>query len=128
MAWTKLLYWLNIQELGVKIANTQLFEAGSAQKIHDLTNWEIGSRGLKLIFFLQEFQMSKKWKNGENAYLTSVFFCVFFHRPEEYKKKVAEYVRKYASEEALRNLRDPTEVSSSSESSMSDYSEDEAQV
>ena len=37
-------------------------------------------------------------------------------------------MRKYASEEALRNLRDPTEVSSSSESSMSDYSEDEAQV
>ena len=45
-----------------------------------------------------------------------------------YKKKVADYVRKYASEEALRNLRDPAEVSSSSESSMSDFSEDEAQV
>ena len=49
-------------------------------------------------------------------------------RPEEYKKKVAEYVRKYASEEALRNLRDPAEVSSDSESSMSDFSEDEAGV
>jgi len=53
--------------------------------------------------------------------------AMYLHRPEEYKKKVAEYVRKYASEEALRNLRDPTDVSSSSESSMSDYSEDEAQ-
>ena len=49
-------------------------------------------------------------------------------RPEEYKKKVADYVRKYASEEALRNLRDPAEVSSDSESSMSDFSEDEAGV
>ena len=53
---------------------------------------------------------------------------IFGGRPEEYKKKVADYVRKYASEEALRNLRDPAEVSSSSESSMSDFSEDEAQV
>ena len=48
-------------------------------------------------------------------------------RPEEYKKKVSEYVRKYASEEALRQNNDGG-VSSSSESSMSDYSEDEAQV
>jgi len=53
--------------------------------------------------------------------------AMYLHRPEEYKKKVADYVRKYASEEALRNLRDPAEVSSSSESSMSDFSEDEAQ-
>lgn len=52
--------------------------------------------------------------------------AMYLHRPEEYKKKVADYVRKYASEEALRNLRDPAEVSSSSESSMSDFSEDEA--
>ena len=27
--------------------------------------------------------------------------CIF--RPEEYKKKVAEYVKKYATEEALRD-------------------------
>lgn len=52
---------------------------------------------------------------------------VHFSRPEEYKKKVAEYVRKYASEEALRSA-ETSAVSSSSESSMSDYSEDEAQV
>ncbi len=50
-------------------------------------------------------------------------------RPEEYKKKVSEYVRKYASEEALRQAEnDSNAVSSSSESSMSDFSEDEAQV
>ena len=49
------------------------------------------------------------------------------YRPEEYKKKVSEYVRKYASEEALRQA-EATAVSSSSESSMSDFSEDEAQV
>ena len=49
-------------------------------------------------------------------------------RPEEYKKKVSEYVRKYASEEALRQNGGDGGVSSSSESSMSDYSEDEAQV
>ena len=40
---------------------------------------------------------------------------------------MSEYVRKYASEEALRQNNDGG-VSSSSESSMSDYSEDEAQV
>lgn len=52
--------------------------------------------------------------------------AMFLHRPEEYKKKVSEYVRKYASEEALRQA-EATAVSSSSESSMSDFSEDEAQ-
>ncbi len=51
----------------------------------------------------------------------------FFSRPEEYKKKVSEYVKKYASEEALRQ-QESSAVSSSSESSMSDFSEDEAQV
>ena len=40
---------------------------------------------------------------------------------------MSEYVRKYASEEALRQAEN-TAVSSSSESSMSDFSEDEAQV
>ena len=41
---------------------------------------------------------------------------------------MSEYVRKYASEEALRQNGGGDGVSSSSESSMSDYSEDEAQV
>ena len=31
-----------------------------------------------------------------------------FFRPEEYKKKVSEYVKKYATEDALR---DPSQVS-----------------
>ena len=61
----------------------------------------------------------------DDAY-TSTPFVIYF-RPEEYKKKVSEYVRKYASEEALRQA-EATAVSSSSESSMSDFSEDEAQV
>ena len=60
------------------------------------------------------------------VFLTMPLFLTFF-RPEEYKKKVSEYVRKYASEEALRQA-EATAVSSSSESSMSDFSEDEAQV
>lgn len=51
--------------------------------------------------------------------------AMYLHRPEEYKKKVSDYVKKYATEDALR---DPAQddLSSSSESSMSDYSEDEA--
>ena len=39
---------------------------------------------------------------------------------------MAEYVKKYATEDALRQQDD--EVSTSSESSMSDFSEDEAKV
>jgi len=53
--------------------------------------------------------------------------AMYLHRPEEYKKKVAEYVKKYATEEALRADRgEEDDLSSSSESSMSDFSEDEA--
>ncbi|XP_013412862.1 ubiquitin-conjugating enzyme E2 H [Lingula anatina] len=51
--------------------------------------------------------------------------AMYLHKPEEYKKKVQEYVKKYATEEALRELQEDN--SSSSESSMSDFSEDEAQ-
>lgn len=51
--------------------------------------------------------------------------AMYLHKPEEYRKKVADYVRRYATEEALRE-QEPTE-SSDSESSMSDFSEDEAQ-
>jgi len=52
---------------------------------------------------------------------------VFQNRPEEYRKKVIDHVKKYATEEALKN-KDEEAVSSSSESSMSEFSEDEAQV
>ncbi|XP_019760550.1 ubiquitin-conjugating enzyme E2 H isoform X1 [Dendroctonus ponderosae] len=55
--------------------------------------------------------------------------AMYLHKPEEYKKKVSalkhtEYVRKYATEEALRGGEN---VSSDSESSMSDFSENEAE-
>uniref|UniRef100_A0A1B0F9K8 UBC core domain-containing protein n=1 Tax=Glossina morsitans morsitans TaxID=37546 RepID=A0A1B0F9K8_GLOMM len=50
---------------------------------------------------------------------------LYLHEPEEYDRKVAEYVQRYATEEALRAAQVERE-SSDSESSMSDYSEDEA--
>ncbi|XP_025163594.1 uncharacterized protein LOC105190560 isoform X1 [Harpegnathos saltator] len=56
--------------------------------------------------------------------------AMYLHKPEEYKKKVADYVRKYATEEALRDQENGgtgNGMSSDSESSMSDFSEDEAQ-
>ncbi|XP_077991773.1 ubiquitin-conjugating enzyme E2 H [Glandiceps talaboti] len=49
--------------------------------------------------------------------------AMFLHKPEEYKEKIREYVRKYATEEALKEQE---ETSTSSESSMSDFEEDEA--
>ena len=46
---------------------------------------------------------------------------LYFDSPEEYKKKVTEYVRKYASEEALQlQQAGAAAVSSSSESSVDD--------
>jgi len=48
--------------------------------------------------------------------------AMFLHKPEEYKEKIREYVRKYATEEALKEQEDN---STSSESSMSDFEEDE---
>lgn len=50
--------------------------------------------------------------------------ALYLHKPEDYKKKVQDYVQKYATAEALR---ENDQESSSSESSMSDFSEDEAQ-
>lgn len=50
--------------------------------------------------------------------------ALYLHKPDEYKKKVAELVKKYATEEALKEAEGGH---SSSESSMSDFSEDEAQ-
>ena len=53
---------------------------------------------------------------------------MYLHKPEEYKKKVQDYVKKYATEEALREqeAQEAAHLSSDSESSMSDFSEDEA--
>lgn len=50
--------------------------------------------------------------------------ALYLHKPEQYKAKIQEYIKKYATEEALK---DQEEMSSSSESSISDFSEDEAQ-
>jgi len=50
--------------------------------------------------------------------------ALYLHKPEQYKAKIREYIRKYATEEALKEQE---EKSSSSESSLSDFSEDEAQ-
>ncbi|KAF0288000.1 Ubiquitin-conjugating enzyme E2 H [Amphibalanus amphitrite] len=56
--------------------------------------------------------------------------AMYMHKPEEYKKKVMEYVRRYATEEALAPIEadgaDAASSSDASESSMSDFSEDEA--
>ncbi|EDW30653.1 GL26898 [Drosophila persimilis] len=51
--------------------------------------------------------------------------ALYLHEPEEYHRKVADYVQRYATEDALRAAQQERE-SSDSESSMSDYSEDEA--
>ncbi|KAK2553899.1 Ubiquitin-conjugating enzyme E2 H [Acropora cervicornis] len=50
--------------------------------------------------------------------------ALYLHKPEQYKAKIQEYIRKYATEEVLK---DQEEMSSSSESSISDFSEDEVQ-
>lgn len=55
--------------------------------------------------------------------LNSDAASMFHHKPEEYVRKVQEYIRKYATEEALREKDEDT---SSTESTMSDYSDDEA--
>ncbi|XP_053214525.1 ubiquitin-conjugating enzyme E2 H [Panonychus citri] len=49
--------------------------------------------------------------------------ALYLHKPEEYIRKVADYVKKYATEEALKEQQD--KESSSEESSMSDFSDDE---
>ncbi|MBN3277324.1 UBE2H enzyme, partial [Polyodon spathula] len=54
--------------------------------------------------------------------------AMYLHRPEEYKQKIKgkKYIQKYATEEALKEQEEGA-GDSSSESSMSDFSEDEAQ-
>uniref|UniRef100_A0A1B6G0E5 Ubiquitin-conjugating enzyme E2 H n=1 Tax=Cuerna arida TaxID=1464854 RepID=A0A1B6G0E5_9HEMI len=49
---------------------------------------------------------------------------MYLHKPEEYKKKVADYVKKYASDEKPKT-HDGDAISSDSESTMSEFSEDE---
>nr|XP_055205779.1 ubiquitin-conjugating enzyme E2 H-like [Gorilla gorilla gorilla] len=57
--------------------------------------------------------------NGEDA-------AMYLQRPEEYKRKIKEYIQKYAMEQALKEQEEGTR-DSSSESCVSDFSEDEAQ-
>ncbi|XP_058067074.1 ubiquitin-conjugating enzyme E2 H-like isoform X2 [Anopheles bellator] len=53
---------------------------------------------------------------------------MYLHKPEEYRNKVADYVRRYATEGALREQEQQEQSDGSdSESSMSDFSENEAQ-
>uniref|UniRef100_A0A671KHK4 Ubiquitin-conjugating enzyme E2 H n=1 Tax=Sinocyclocheilus anshuiensis TaxID=1608454 RepID=A0A671KHK4_9TELE len=52
--------------------------------------------------------------------------AMYLHRPEDYKQKIKENIQKYATEEALKEQEEGA-GDSSSESSMSDFSEDEAQ-
>ena len=54
---------------------------------------------------------------------------LYLRRPQDYKRMVVKYVRKFASEEAIRESEESAEMSSSSddESSMSEFSEDEAE-
>ena len=62
--------------------------------------------------------------------LNSVAANVYQHDPEKYNEKVAEYVKKYATERVLNSAssdEDDRSVSSLSESSMSDFSEDEVE-
>ena len=67
-----------------------------------------------LHYILQYFTLDPL--NGDAA-------ALYLHKPDEYKKKVKELVKKYATEEALKEQEGRA---SSSESSMSDFSEDEA--
>ncbi|XP_054512818.1 ubiquitin-conjugating enzyme E2 H-like [Pan troglodytes] len=57
--------------------------------------------------------------NGEDA-------AMYLQRPEEYKQKIKEYIQKYTTEQALKEQEEGTR-DSSSESSISDFSKDEAQ-
>lgn len=52
--------------------------------------------------------------------------AMYLHKPEEYKRKVQDYVKKYATEDALKvQTTDGDDHSSSSESTMSEFSDDE---
>ncbi|XP_003382994.1 PREDICTED: ubiquitin-conjugating enzyme E2 H-like [Amphimedon queenslandica] len=50
--------------------------------------------------------------------------ALFLHKPEDYKKKICEYINKYATEDVLREQGGD---SSSDDGETSDLSEDEAQ-
>ncbi|XP_066930469.1 ubiquitin-conjugating enzyme E2 H-like [Clytia hemisphaerica] len=49
--------------------------------------------------------------------------ALYLHKPEDYKTKIKDYVKKYASPEVLGE-KDEDNMSTSSESSLSDFSDD----
>ena len=51
--------------------------------------------------------------------------ALFLHTPDDYSKRVSDYVKRFATEEALREQTE--NESSDSESSMSDFSENVAE-
>lgn len=57
--------------------------------------------------------------------LNSEAAALFLHTPDDYNKRVADYVKRFATEEALREQTE--NESSDSESSMSDFSENVAE-
>lgn len=57
--------------------------------------------------------------------LNSEAAALFLHTPDDYGKRVSDYVKRFATEEALREQTE--NESSDSESSMSDFSENVAE-
>lgn len=54
--------------------------------------------------------------------------ALYLHKPEEYEAKIKDYVRRYATEDALAEQENGFDDSESGEeSSISDFSEDEAE-
>ncbi|XP_057296995.1 ubiquitin-conjugating enzyme E2 H [Hydractinia symbiolongicarpus] len=51
--------------------------------------------------------------------------ALYLHKPEDYKNKIKDYVKKYASADVMAE-QEKDDMSTSSESSLSDFSEDEA--
>jgi ubiquitin-conjugating enzyme E2 H len=53
--------------------------------------------------------------------------ALYLHKPDDYKKKIIEYINKYATEEILLREQRNHQQESSSEEEASDLSEDETQ-
>ncbi|XP_057244615.1 ubiquitin-conjugating enzyme E2 H, partial [Malurus melanocephalus] len=87
-----------------------------------------GGSGAKIPSSLSwvEYKQKIKGKNQNNHSKSQESISWNYWCSEEYKQKIKEYIQKYATEEALKEQEEGT-GDSSSESSMSDFSEDEAQ-
>lgn len=60
--------------------------------------------------------------------LNSDAAALFLHEPEKFKKKVGDYVAKYATEEVLREMDGKKPESDDDASSMSDLSDADAEA